>query len=149
MSTTTSNLGLTVPAMTDTVTALVSGIDASMTILDAMYPVGTIYQSTKSTNPSTFLGGTWTALTGRMLVGAGADFPAGTTGGEKTHTLTISEMPSHNHQLSWGTLGTVGDGAKSTLIDWGGNVYTQSSGGNGAHNNMPPYRAVYMWERTA
>ena len=151
MSTTTASLGLTKPDVNDKVEATIAALAANFDKLDAEWPIGSIYMSTKSTNPSTFLGGTWTAITGRFLVGAGTDYPAGTTGGEATHTLTVEEMPAHAHPSTTpnmiqntatgsSTYGYIGDGSY-------GNSGT--SGGGRAHNNMPPYRSVYMWERTA
>ena len=78
--------------------------------LDAVYPVGSIYMSVKSTNPGTLFGGTWVAIAqGRCLVGVNTsdtDFKTPEkTGGEKTHKLTIAEMPSHshNHKLAFGS----------------------------------------------
>ena len=153
MSTTTASLNLTKPDVNDKVEDTISALATNFGILDALFPVGTIYQSTKSTDPSTFLGGTWTALTGRVLVGAGTDFPAGTTGGEKTHTLTIAEMPAHDHV--WNPNGKLlfgGSGTDGTVVSVGtgtDNRKTSSTGSGAAHNNMPPYRSVYMWERTA
>ena len=152
MSTTTSRLGLVKPDVNDKkVTTIGTDLPANFDKLDAEWPVGSIYMSTKSTDPSTFLGGTWKALTGRFLVGAGTDYPAGTTGGEATHTLKVEEMPAHAHPSTTPNMiqntatgsvsyGYIGDGS-----------YTSSgtSGGGQAHNNMPPYRSVYMWERTA
>lgn len=72
-------------------------------ILNWIYPVGSIYMSTNSTNPKDFLGGTWEAWgKGRVPVGvdlSDTDFnDAGKTGGEKTHYLSVSEMPSHSHE---------------------------------------------------
>jgi len=70
-------------------------------LLDAIYPVGSIYFSTSSTNPGTLFGGTWEAFaTGRTIIGNGTSdqtFSAGSTGGASTHTLTTSQMPSHTH----------------------------------------------------
>lgn len=72
-------------------------------LLAAVYPVGSIYVSAISTNPSTLFGfGTWTAFgAGRMPVGFDAsqtEFNTGLkTGGAKTHTLASAEMPSHTH----------------------------------------------------
>jgi hypothetical protein len=72
-------------------------------ILAAVYPVGSIYVATVSTNPATLLGfGTWSAFgTGRTLVGIDAgqtEFDTvEETGGEKTHVLTIAELASHTH----------------------------------------------------
>lgn len=72
-----------------------SGLRAA--ILDAAHPVGSIYQSTSSTNPGTLFGGTWTEITGKFLFARHSNYPAGSTGGESTHTLTASEMPAHHH----------------------------------------------------
>ena len=73
-------------------------------ILSKVYPVGSIYISYSTTSPASFLGGTWEYFAGgRTLVGrdtSGSDVSfvtTGNTGGEKTHTLTVSEMPSHTH----------------------------------------------------
>ena len=71
---------------------------------DKVYPVGSIYISTSSTNPSTIYGGTWERYgQGKTLVGLNeseTEFSTiNKTGGEKTHTLTIDEMPSHNHGI--------------------------------------------------
>ena len=57
--------------------------------------------SVNATSPATLFGGTWEALDqGRVLIGAGTSHPAGEEGGEETHKLTSSEMPSHGHSLS-------------------------------------------------
>ena len=62
------------------------------------YPIGSIYMSVNRTSPSDLFGGTWEALEqGRVLIGQGASYPAGSTGGEATHVLSLNEMPSHNH----------------------------------------------------
>lgn len=67
-----------------------------------VYPVGSIYISTSSENPGNIYGGTWEEYgKGRTLVGVDSNDSDFSTveklGGEKTHTLTIDEMPSHNH----------------------------------------------------
>ena len=79
-------------------------------LLNFIYPVGSIYMSVNSTNPSMFLGGTWEAWgSGKMPVGVDSldnDFSkVEKSGGEKTHKLTVNEMPSHNH----GRISLVGD----------------------------------------
>jgi len=66
------------------------------------YPVGSVYVSTSSTNPGSTFGGTWESFgTGRTLVGVDTSqtefATVEKTGGEKTHTLTVDEMPIHNH----------------------------------------------------
>lgn len=73
----------------------------------AAYPVGSIYMSVNSTSPATLFGGTWEAIAGgRVLIGQNTSYPAGSTGGEATHTLTTGEMPSHSHSGSTGSAGS-------------------------------------------
>ena len=139
---------------------------------DKVYPVGSIYISTSSTNPSTIYGGTWERYgQGKTLVGLNEGEPEfntiNKTGGEKTHTLTINEMPSHNHNLGghtflWGeNVGNVNiknanaeTGATSqnrlyTYQNQYGWVNTLVNGGSQPHNNLQPYITVYMWKRTS
>lgn len=129
----------------------------SSLILEAVYPVGSIYMSVNSTSPATLFGGTWQAIQGKFLLGAyGNTYKAGSTGGEATHTLTISEMPSHNHAVYYPNAGADDHSAPvnypngpSDSTYYAVGSYTSSDGGGGAHNNMPPYLAVYIWKRTA
>ena len=124
---------------------------------DLIYPIGAIYLSVSATNPAILFGGKWEQIKDRFLLAAGDIYAIGTTGGEATHKLTIEEMPSHKHQIKtnnddWnnspngGNYGTTHDGANSW---YNTNWYTENSGGNAAHNNMPPYLTVYMWKRVA
>lgn len=129
------------------------------------YPVGSIYLSVNNTNPSEWFGGTWEQIAqGRTLVGVDindTNFNAEKKiGGEKTHKLTVEEMPSHMHQMSNGTRTTLGDGKKFGSITanapmlWDDkNEYYWSEvtyvGGSQSHNNMPPYFTCYIWCRTA
>lgn len=115
------------------------------------YPVGAVYISYVSTSPSSLFGGTWTPITGRFPY-----FNAGTsTGGSNTHTLSVNEMPSHNHTLSYPFNSTWGGGqaAIALTVASGNNIttnnYIKYTGGNAAHNNMPAYQTFYAWRRTA
>ena len=125
-------------------------------LLNKIYPVGSIYISVNSTNPGDFLGGTWVEFgQGKTLVGVNTSETefntVEKTGGEKTHKLAISEMPSHNHYNDTWAANASGSqflyfyGQKGTP----GNRYTGSTGGGGAHNNLQPYITVYFWKRTA
>lgn len=124
-------------------------------ILDMTYPVGSIYMSINNTNPQTLFGGTWEQLKDRFLLGAGNTYAAGNTGGEATHTLTVSEMPSHDHGIKMNVSGYEGGIAYTSHFGQGDPQQWDnyqgligSTGGNNAHNNMPPYLVVYMWKRT-
>lgn len=82
-----------------------TGVCSAGDFLNLIYPVGSIYTSTDSTNPGTKFGGTWTAYgAGQTLVGVD---PGQTefatvqqTGGQKTHTLTTAQMPNHTHTFT-------------------------------------------------
>lgn len=134
------------------------GVDTA-TLVDLFYPIGSIYMSTDTTNPqSRFTGTYWLPIYNRFLLGAGDTYKAGTMGGEATHTLTRSEIPSHYHDEYLGNDGG-SDSAPSGYSGWPNIAYiskktwwvtgskTSAAGGDGAHNNMPPYLAVYMWRR--
>ena len=92
-----------------------------LAILSAMHPVGSVYMSTSSTNPSSLFGGTWTQIKDRMLIGAGGDYSALATGGAKSVTLTASNLPSHTHT--------------ATTASAGGHTHTGSADSAGAHSH--------------
>lgn len=91
--------------------AIDASVDTTQKILNMIYPVGSIYMSVNNVSPATFIGGTWTALTDRVLIGAGSSYAVNATGGATSHThtsaahthttaghaLTVNEMPSHTH----------------------------------------------------
>lgn len=128
-------------------------------LIDLVYPVGSIYMSTKNVGPNTFLGGSWTKIQGRFLLAADNAHQAGSTGGAQTVSLTAEQNGPHQHtgltvdgtSITW-TQPAVspGSGNNGTLTTSGSTVPVSGSSGSGApHNNMPPYLAVYMWKRTA
>ena len=128
------------------------------------YPIGSIYMSFNSTEPSILFGGTQERIKD--------SYTAGATGGETAHKLTENELPKLHGEISshtseraerasqrYNAMGvfensTYQDGyimsptatntgahsIKSIMFDAGGDV---------AHNNMPPYLVAYMWYRTA
>ncbi len=134
-----------------------------------IFPVGAIYMSIDATNPSVYFGGTWVRFAnGKVLVGVDetqAEFNSvQKTGGEKTHTLSINEIPSHTHAVymavyqagvvndggtnATGTSGSVRAGeTNEDLPEW--TRRAQDTGGDAAHNNMQPYITCYIWLRTA
>ena len=130
-------------------------------LLDMVYPVGSIYLSVSGTDPQTLFGGTWARLEDVFLLAAGAKHAAGSTGGEESHILTEAEIAPHKHAMAYGpessassTGFSYGIAAGSATNSAGGRGYasnlgTFSAGGGQPHNNMPPYLAVYTWKRTA
>ena len=138
-----------------------------------LYPVGSIYISFNATDPSTLFGGTWVRLKDTFLLVNGDAYPANSTGGSATKTISISNMPSHNHTVYAAGEHThtyqtplraidVDRGAGNSSI-WSvddNGWYDTSSAGQHTHdvgntgsglplNIMPPYTTVYAWKRTA
>ena len=132
-----------------------------------IYPIGSIYMSINETNPSELFGGEWERIKDTFLLASGDTYENGTTGGEATHTLTTNEMPSHTHTqnahrhhfsrrdvyvANGNGAGAVGHSTGSSYGDYYTDYQTptiNSTGGGQAHNNMPPYLAVYCWVRIA
>ena len=145
-------------------------------ILSSVYPVGSIFISTSSTSPATSLGfGSWSRFgEGRMLVSqssSDSDFDtAEETGGAKTHTISESQLPSHQHFIM-----NTGNGFGNNLENnvnfagttnsrggLGNNDYimqainstanagkTSAVGSGSAVTHMNPYIVTYMWKRTS
>ena len=156
-----SGTNTTQVATTAFVTTAVAAVD-----LSAVYPVGAIFTTvTAYANSAAVVaaigGTTWVAFgAGKMPIGVDSsdtDFDtAEDTGGAKTHTLSTAEMPSHNHSngsytklgISNGSNTTQGVDSSSGELNLINTADIQATGGGTAHNNMPPYIAVYMWKRT-
>ena len=113
-------------------------------LLNRVYPVGSIYMSAVNVSPASFLGGTWQAIEqGRMLMAAGSSWQAGTTGGAAYHTLTIAELPAHDHSATetaagahthGASTGSAGAHSHSGSTNNAGNHYhTGTTGGAGDH----------------
>lgn len=132
------------------------------TLLDFVYPIGSIYFSISSTNPGTLIGGTWVSWgQGRVPVGVDttdSDFNSvEKTGGEKKHTMTIAEMPSHSHDSLNYTDGyanpTLGQGSFRQLLSGAlaGTSYqaVKNSGSSQPFNIQQQYITCYMWKRVA
>lgn len=136
--------------------------------LDMVYPVGSIYLSANAVNPGILFGGSWTQIKDKFLLASGDIYQAGATGGEAMHSLTVDEMPSHGHAIRnrdgmgpnglCSTTATSGTDGKSWCFqdqpydasaNASGDFAAVNVGGGEAHNNMPPYLAVYMYQRIA
>ena len=141
-------------------TAMPAGMTiGGKTLLNLIYPVGSIYMSVSSTSPATFLGGTWERIQDKFLLAAGSSYVAGATGGSATN--------SHSH------FQTVGSDGTASYFTKAGQTYTSRvvtvpgthivTSGNYSDSKtlredstydanisiMPPYLAVYVWKRTA
>lgn len=147
---------------------IMNEVNSKTTLLEA-YPIGSIYMSTKPRSPASLFGGTWERLKDRFLLGAGDNYTEiykdngdGTysgIGGSATVTLTASQMPSHGHSgvyvnntgLSCGVGTGVNGFLRLTSTTTSGSInselHTGNAGGSQAHENMPPYATVYMWQR--
>lgn len=135
------------------------------------YPVGSIYMSVNSTDPSTLFGGSWERIQDKFLLACGNAYGAGSTGGSADAVVV-----KHLHQPSTGDgfnaymsgvgverarVGTsTANSARYTIVgkknassaDASGLRFAGSTdwtGSDGAGKNMPPYLAVYVWKRTA
>lgn len=128
-------------------------------VIKLIYPVGSIFISTSSTNPGTYLGGTWVAFgAGKTLVGLDSgdgDFDtAEETGGVKEVTLTAAQsgLPAHTHGVYY-TSNNGADGTIRETIAGSGTTTntTQNATQNAAsaHTNLQPYIVIYMFKRTA
>ncbi len=137
--------------------------------IDLIYPIGSIYMSVNSTNPSILFGGEWEQIEDRFLLGAGNSYLAGSTGGEAKVTLTSSQVPNVIGDITLHSGGTAtnissvsgcfsanitntnsyrnGGDTIGNSADSIGVIHFDNGGKSGSHNNMPPYLTVYMWKR--
>ena len=120
------------------------------TTLDSIYPVGSIYISTSNTNPASLFGGRWNQIRDSFLVGVGSYFRADEVGGDYRNLSISTASASHSHTVSTLTPDT-GSAAGTTRYDTssalGGSSYYCLTEQNPSYDVLPPYRAVYMWER--
>lgn len=128
------------------------------TLLNMFYPIGTIYESVNSENPSSFMGGTWERFgNGRVTVGVDendADLASPSIEGGLTNPLT-----SHWHTITGTTRRSGTSGKTNTLarsIDLANpvtgtiaDVKAATNGQNAHHANWQPFATVYRWLRTA
>lgn len=129
------------------------GLDVEIkgkSLIDTVYPVGSIYLAYNHTNPATlFPGTTWARIYGAFPWFTDANGQIGLTGGERTVTLTVNNLPAHDHG---GTYTNAGTARTHAWLASGGSAMgydTVSTGGGDPHNNMPPYIQIAAWRRTA
>lgn len=74
--------------------------DAKSEAILAAHPIGSLYWSSDNTNPGTLFGGTWSQIKDKFILAAGDTYTNGATGGAATVTLTVEQIPSHNHSFT-------------------------------------------------
>ena len=127
-------------------------------LADLIYPVGSVYMSVNDTDPALLFGGYWERIKDKFLLSCGDTYSAGSEGGEAQHTLTVGEMPRHTHGMLYQSTDGISESVgrfNSTAFEYNrdareamtGTSYITYTGENMPHNNMPPYLAVYMWQR--
>ena len=107
---------------------------AVLQVLQAVYPIGSIYCSYGNTSPATLFGfGTWAKIEGRFLLGANSTYGLGSTGGAATVTLTVNQIPAHNHGASSASAGA--HTHTVTVNESGLHAHAASSNSTGAHTH--------------
>ena len=107
-----------------------------ISIVDLIYPIGSVYETKDSSfDPSTYWGGTWERIKGKVLVGvdeSDTDFATvGQTGGSKSVTLTTAQMPSHTHTFTGSAVTSGGQSANHT--------HSGTTAGAGGHSHNVGY----------
>jgi len=148
-------------------------------MLALVYPVGAIYCSASSLSPDVLFGfGTWAALADKQTLVQQGTYPAGSAGGSSTAinvthnhgsgSISASSSGSHSHDIYYNGSGgganpyngnaggtansvtnVVGSARTSGAHTHNISGNTSTDGASGSNANMPPYLAVYMWQRTA
>lgn len=124
-------------------------------LIDTIFPIGIEINFANNTDPNALYQGTsWERVQGSFAFASDVNHPLGTFGGEETHTLTIDEMPKHNHNFLY-KVTNIGQAGNNAFLFSSQDVTTPISdkisevGGGQAHNIMPPYRVVNTWRRIA
>lgn len=140
-------------------------------LIDIAHPVGSYYWSSEETEPSELFPGTnWEQIKDKFVLAVGDKHAIGEESGTESVTLTLKQIPSHNHSLT--NKPTAGTGKDFVVPAEGGtgtsafpiegasdgiapahhfstSWTTVKQGGGEAHNNMPPYITAYCWRRTS
>lgn len=135
-------------------------------LVDAIYPVGSIYMSVNSTSPQTLFGGTWERIQDKFLLASGTTYANGSTGGSANavvvshshnpsttseYFVTSAKADANNTRVAYSSSGNrLVDGQTDTgTSSFHHRKATDTQGESGTGKNMPPYVAVYVWKRTA
>lgn len=132
-------------------------------LINVIYPIGCFFETTDTTfNPNTSFGGTWEEdTTGTVLssksttIGSLLNDDVGEIVGEDKHTLTIAEIPSHQHEIQLGIAEGTPTGRYTSFVDSGRLAYntqnnkgTTAAGSGQSHNIIQKTLIVKRWHRT-
>ena len=120
--------------------------------INNIYPIGSVYISVTSSNPSELFGGTWERIQDTFLLAAGNTYTAGSTGGAANITLTTNQIPSHNHSIGAHSHGLNSHTHSIGAHAHGLNSHTHSipalsgtAASNGAHTHGDPSGRKFMF----
>lgn len=141
--------------VTENITVNGEKVLTKSSLLELVYPVGSLYMSLNNVNPEGFLGGKWEAIKDKFLLSSGDSYVVGSTGGEASHMITQAEAPRLKVPFSQiaGGGGSYGSFTGSGIWTGADNVTswielhrfeTQSP-----MSIMPPYLVVNVWKRIA
>ena len=144
------------------------------TLLDSVYPVGSIYISYNDTSPASLFGGEWYRIESRFLYGCASDGTPGLTGGSRDHQHDWSLVfapyygglvgeangicagkydTDGNMTLATGSWHSNASMSRNSGLSAGATNTTisrqQVTGTTKVGSNMPPYINVAIWRRTA
>ena len=125
-------------------------------IFNIIYPIGTIY-ITKGESPQSIFNAlgiesTWQKIEGRFILGSSSSYDVGSVGGKETHTISVDELPSHNHSIN---LTTSAAGAHQHQLGTPrakrgiNNIYPISHEGNGYSIALNGGTADRAWSTTS
>lgn len=142
--------------------------DLQTAVMQAMMPVGFVVTLGVSTNPATLYGfGTWTRIQGQVIVGVSdsdSDFDLNDSGGAKTHAHNLNgtgyaRITGEGSNLRMHRVDNVGNNANlnhlqtgfssASFSDYNTTLRAALDGATATVSNMPPFKAKYVWERTA
>ena len=122
------------------------------------YPVGSIYMNTQASSPAALFGGSWSIISGRFLLGQSSNYTLGSTGGSESVKLKITDIPSNTHGFQNSYVVTTNDSVAQAYVvttssgwgvfNWRAEPRDNKESAQTLVNNMPPYLAVNIWERT-
>jgi len=131
-------------------------------LIDLIYPIGTVYQSTVSSfNPNTKWGGTWVKMEGVFILGSSSTHSVGDTGGSAKATIEGRHLPDHTHPYEAYAVSFVEEKLFNSVMDTtrvyanGSSTFVRNTSGWKSTSQidqldiLPPYEVVNIWKRTA